>query len=116
MPPATKRRTRPPTLADVARRAGVNAATVSRFFSNPAVVSAATAARIRTAVDELGYTPNLVAGSLASDRRRLIALLVADLVYPNFNEAIETITSGLSIAGSNVMLCITGGDPERADQ
>lgn len=116
MAPVVKRRTRPPTLADVARRAGVNAATVSRYFSSPGVVSAATATRIRVAVSDLGYTPNLVAGALASERRRLIALLVADLVYPNFNEAIETITSGLSLAGSNVMLCITGGDPERAEQ
>lgn len=111
-----KPRNRTPTLADVARRARVHAATVSRFFSNPEVVSPAATTRIRAAVSELGYTPNLVAGSLASERRRLIALLVSDLVYPNFNEAIETITSGLAAAGSNVMLCITGGDPERATQ
>lgn len=80
------------------------------------MVSAATAARIRAAVAKTGYIPNFVAGSLASSRRRLIALLVSDLVYPNFNEAVETITSGLGVAGSNVMLCITGGDPERATQ
>lgn len=94
----------------------MNPATVSRYFSRPAAVSPATTERIRAAVADLGYTPNLVAGSLASERRRLIALLVSDLVYPNFNDAIETITSGLSLAGSNVMLCITGGDATRSTQ
>lgn len=111
-----RQKSRNSTLEDVARRARVHSSTVSRYFSNPAVVSAAATARIRAAVAELGYTPNLMAGSLASERRRLIALLVSDLLYPNFNEAIETITSGLSVSGSNVMLCITGGDPERATQ
>jgi LacI family transcriptional regulator, gluconate utilization system Gnt-I transcriptional repressor len=105
-----------PRLEDVARRASVHASTVSRYFSNPDIVSVAARGRIRTAVAALGYTPNRVAGSLASSRRRLIALLVSDLAYPNFNEAVEAITSGLSAAGSNVMLCVTGGDPQRAAQ
>ena len=80
------------------------------------MVSAAAAGRIRAAVTATDYIPNLVAGSLASARRRMIGLLVSDLVYPNFNEAVETIASGLGAAGSNVMLCVTGGDPRRATQ
>lgn len=80
------------------------------------MLAASTAGRIRAAVAELGYIPDQVAGSLASRRRRLIALLVSDLAYPIFNEAIESITSGLAAAGSHVMLCVTGGEPARAEQ
>jgi LacI family transcriptional regulator, gluconate utilization system Gnt-I transcriptional repressor len=100
----------------VARLAGVHASTVSRFFSHPAVISARTAARIESAVTELGYAPNLVARSLASSKGRLVALLVPDLAYSNFNEAIEEITSGLANADMNVMLCLTGSSPERTEQ
>jgi LacI family transcriptional regulator, gluconate utilization system Gnt-I transcriptional repressor len=111
-----KKKSSSATLTDVARRASVHAATVSRFFSNPSVVAKRTAARISAAVSAMGYTPNFVAGSLASSRPRLVALLISDLAHSNFNEAIETITAGLAKARMNVMLCLTGGSPERAGQ
>ena len=59
-----------PKLDDVAQRAGVSTATVSRYYNNPAIVAPATAARIRAAIDEIGYVPNLLAGGLASNRSR----------------------------------------------
>ena len=55
-----------PTLADVARLAGVSAKTVSRVYADPGAVSAATAARIRAAADRLNFRPN----TLARDLRR----------------------------------------------
>ncbi|HXC59112.1 MAG TPA: LacI family DNA-binding transcriptional regulator, partial [Steroidobacteraceae bacterium] len=59
-----------PKLDDVAHRAGVSTATVSRYYNSPAMVAPATAARIRAAIDEMGYVPNLLAGGLASNRSR----------------------------------------------
>lgn len=108
--------TKPPKLEDVAALAGVHASTVSRFFTRPELISTHTAARIEAAVTELGYAPNLVARSLASSKGRLVALLVPDLAYSNFNETIEEITSGLASAEMNVMLCLTGSSPERTEQ
>ena len=59
-----------PKLDDVALRAGVSTATVSRYYNNPAIVAPATAERIRSGIDEMGYVPNLLAGGLASNRSR----------------------------------------------
>ncbi|MCG8361539.1 MAG: LacI family DNA-binding transcriptional regulator, partial [Kiloniellales bacterium] len=61
-------------MADVARKAGVALVTVSRAFSDPDKVSSETRARIAAAAAELGYVPNLLAGSLASSRSRIIAM------------------------------------------
>jgi len=53
--------TRNPTLDDVAALASVSTATVSRYLNNPKVVAAATAERIREAIAQTGYIPNMLA-------------------------------------------------------
>ena len=99
-----------PKLDDVAQRAGVSAATVSRFYNNPAIVAPATAARIRAAIAETGYVPNLLAGGLASNRSRLVAVLVPEIAQSIFNDTIEAMTAELALDGNIVMLGITGSD------
>jgi transcriptional regulator with XRE-family HTH domain len=56
------------TLDEVAATAGVSSATVSRFFNSPKMLTADTAQRVRDAVKQIGYVPNLLAGGLASSR------------------------------------------------
>lgn len=102
-----------PKLEDVAIRAGVSPATVSRFFNTPGVVAAATAERIRIAVAETGYVPNLVAGGLASNRSKLVAMLVPDVAHSIFNATVEAMVDELSIDGNIVMLGLTGIDNSR---
>ena len=94
-------------------RAGVSPATVSRFLNNPAVVAAKTAERIRAAVVETGYLPNLNAGALAGSRSRLIAVLVPDIAQSIFNDTVEAMIEELSEAGNSVMLSLTGADNAR---
>jgi LacI family gluconate utilization system Gnt-I transcriptional repressor len=94
----------------VAQRAGVSAATVSRFYNNPAIVAPATAARIRAAIEATGYVPNLLAGGLASSRSRLVAVLVPDIAQSIFNDTIEAMTAELTLDGNVVMLGLTGAD------
>ena len=53
-----------PRLGDVAERAGVSVATVSRVLNNRGYLSAATRSRVMAAIDEVGYQPNEVARSL----------------------------------------------------
>ena len=64
-----------PTMADVARLAGVSASTVSYALTGARPISAATRERIQHAMDDLGYTPNAFARGLKSKRSRIIALL-----------------------------------------
>ena len=71
-----------PTVHDVARRAGVSIATVSRVFGRPDAVAAPTRQRVLTAADELGYTPNTTARALQRGRTGYLGLLVHDLANP----------------------------------
>lgn len=67
-----------PTVADVARAAGVSLMTVSRVINGSASVSEGTCARVRAAIARLGYVPNPAARSLAGARQHRIALLYAN--------------------------------------
>ena len=102
-----------PKLEDVAQRAGVSTATVSRFYNTPEVVAAATAVRIRAAIEATGYLPNLIAGGLASNRSRLVAVMVPDVAQSIFNDTIEAMSAELSLDGNIVMLALTGPDNSR---
>jgi len=102
-----------PKLEDVARRAGVSPATVSRCLNNPGMVAADTAERIREAVVATGYVPNLIAGGLASRKSRLVAALVPDMAQSIFNATVEAMVGELSSDGYIVMLGLTGIENER---
>jgi DNA-binding LacI/PurR family transcriptional regulator len=64
-----------PTMADVARLAGVSSSTVSYALTGARPISQATRDRIQHAMDDLGYTPNAFARGLKSKRSKIIALL-----------------------------------------
>ena len=107
---------RNPTLDDVAALAGVSSATVSRFLNSPKVVAALTAERIRAAIAQTGYIPNLLAGGLASSKSRMVAVLIPHLTDSIFNDTIQTMVEELSAAGSTVMLGLTGVVPGHTDE
>ncbi len=69
MPPGA-----PPTLADVAERAGVSRQTVSNAVNNPDLLRARTLERVQAAIDELGYSPNRAARNLRTRSSHLIGL------------------------------------------
>ena len=102
-----------PTLDDVAAKAGVSAATVSRFLNNPKVVAETTGERIEAAIAEIGYIPNALAGGLASSKSRMVAVLIPHLVDSIFNTTIETMADELTASGTNVMLGLTGVNVRR---
>jgi LacI family transcriptional regulator len=66
------------TLYDVARRAEVSIATVSRVLHGPGVVRASTRARVQAAIEELGYVPDGAAQSLARNRKDVIGLVCVE--------------------------------------
>ncbi|MEU9605348.1 LacI family DNA-binding transcriptional regulator [Streptomyces sp. NPDC048057] len=109
------------TLADVAARARVSPATVSRVLNGNYPVAAATRARVLQAVEELDYVLNGPASSLAAATSDLVGILVNDIADPFFGimaGAAQTEIGGQEGSGRAggeklVVVCNTGGSPER---
>jgi LacI family gluconate utilization system Gnt-I transcriptional repressor len=93
---------------DVAALAGVAPMTVSRVLNTPDRVSEPTAARVRAAIEQLGYMPNLIAGGLSSRRSRMIAAVVPTIASPMFSAPVQTFTDAMGLAGYHVMLALSG--------
>ena len=107
MPHTDEARERPATIADVARRAGVAASTVSRALSNPGRVNASTRERIERAAEELSYVPSAQARSLVSGRTGAVALLVPDIANPFYFGLIRGAQRQLRAAGYTQLLVDT---------
>src|SRR3954451_20573451 len=75
-PVSSSPRGRGPTIRDVARHAGVSAATVSRVLNDSPLVMEGTRARVRAAVDELGYRLNATARTLSIGRAQAVGVVV----------------------------------------
>ncbi len=105
-----------PTLAQVAERAGVSPITVSRVVRLPDLVAAATRERVEAAMRELGYVPNLVAGSLASARTRAVGVLVPTVANAIFADTIQGISDTLEPLGYAVFLAQSHYDDVREEK
>jgi len=99
-------------IEDVARVAGVSPQTVSRFFRRPESVAPPSVARIRAAISETGYVPNLIAGSLASNRTRVVAIVVPTIANPVHAAPVEALSDVLRGEGYQVLLGSTRYSPE----
>lgn len=98
-------------IEDVARQAGVSPQTVSRHLRNPNQVSPAAAARIASAIDATGYVPNLLAGALASNRSRVVAILVPTIANPVHAAPVQGLSDVMRGHGYEVLVGTTGYDP-----
>ncbi len=101
-----------PTLEDVARVAGISPMTVSRALNSPHLVRPATVAKVKAAISATGYIPNAQAGSLASNRSRLIAVVVPQINNNMFVDTIQSLNDSLSARGYHMLLCVTGYEAE----
>ena len=91
----TDRAQRPLTLRDVSAACGVSEMTVSRVLRNRGDVSAATRKKVLAAAKTLGYVPNQIAGSLASQHVNLIAVIIPSLSNMVFPEVLTGINQVL---------------------
>lgn len=98
------------TLNDVARIAGVTAATVSNVLSGRVPVRDATRKRVLEAVEAVGYRPNMVARSLARGKTYTIALLVPSLTNPFFSEVVEEMERVADRHDYQILLALSNGD------
>lgn len=103
------------SIKEVAERAAVSVATVSRALNSPDVVSADTLQRIRDAIRELDYTPNAQASSLRTSRSRLLIALVPDIANPFFSEIIRGIEQVAKEHRYSVLLGDTGYEEASED-
>ena len=103
------------TLHDVAKLAGVAPITASRALNTPNAVSDEVLRKVKAAVEQTGYVPNMLAGGLASKNSRLVAAVVPTLIGPVFQETIQALTESLAAAGYQVMLGQSGYENSRED-
>ena len=107
---------RPLTLRDVSEASGVSEMTVSRVLRNRGDVSDATRVKVLAAAKELGYVPNKIAGSLASNRVNLVAVIIPSLSNMVFPEVLTGINQVLDGTGLQPVVGVTDYLPEKEDR
>lgn len=101
------------TLAEVARKAGVSAATVSRVLSGRSMVSPAMRDRVMSVVRELNYAPNVYAQALAGGRSRTLGMIVSNIENPFFLGVFMALEECATQQGYEVLVENTGYQRER---
>lgn len=100
------------TLRDVAVRAGVSVATVSRVLNNSALVAPDTKQRVGAAIDALNFAPSAVARSLNAGRTRTIGTLVPTINHSIFSRYLNALEDALSDRGYGLVVAVTRGSTE----
>lgn len=101
---------RRPTLAEVAKLAGVSRSTASRVLSGSPATTPGTANKVKSAAEHLGYRTNYAARSLRTDRTRLIGLVLNNIYNTTFQTTAEVAQRELAERGYQTLLGVTGGD------
>jgi LacI family transcriptional regulator len=96
------------TILDVAARAGVHAATVSRTLNLPERVAPETRQRVEAAVRELGFVPNRAARGLITGRTGNVAVIVPDITNPHFASLVRAVERTARESELQVFLVDTG--------
>jgi len=109
------------TIKDVAKLAGVAPSTVTRVIQNKSTISEATKERVRSAMKELDYHPNLNARSLVSQSSQVIALVLPDesdvfFQNPFFPTVLRGISQVASDYGYAIQICTGANETHRLDQ
>lgn len=102
-------------IRDVARRAKVSTATVSRTVNRVVTVDAQLAKRVWKAIEELGYYPNRQARALVSGRSRVFGLIVSEITNPFFPEIVQTFETLAVEKNYEILLTSTIHDPKRME-
>ncbi len=115
--PASKQRPKGPvTAADVARRAGVSIATVSRVLNQSVSVTEGATRRVREAAAELGYVPQAAARQLAQGRTTTLGLLLPEIGAPFFSPMLRGVEAAATEAGYDLLIATQRPDDPRLPQ
>jgi len=110
--PLHKREVFPTTIREVAKRANVSEATVSRVINKKGYVGKETLKKVEAAIAELNYTPNEVARMLFKKKSNTIGLLIPDITNPFFPELAKAVEAVAQRLGYLLILCNTESNPE----
>jgi LacI family transcriptional regulator len=102
-------------IREIARRARVSTATVSRAINRVPTVDPQLSKRVWKIVDELGYFPNTQARGLVSGRSRLLGLVVSEITNPFFPEIVQTFEHLAVENNYEILLTSTVHDPKRME-
>ena len=114
-PSSSKRRRSTVNIHDVAKRAHVSIATVSRVMNRVPTVDAEMVKRVWKAVEEVGYVPNSQARALVSGRSHLLGLIVSEITNPFFPELVQEFENLAVAQGYEVMIGSTNYDSSRTE-
>lgn len=116
IPPRQIPARRPLTLRDVSEASGVSEMTVSRVLRGKGDVSASTREKVQQATKRLGYVPNKIAGSLASSRVNLVAVIIPSLGNMVFPEVLSGISETLADTPLQPVVGVTDYLPEKEEK
>ncbi|GEL77663.1 LacI family DNA-binding transcriptional regulator [Tenuibacillus multivorans] len=100
-------------ILEVARRAGVSSATVSRVLNKTGTVSSNTRFKVEKAIEELKYEPSMLGRNLRNSESRLLLVLIPNFSNPYYTEIINGIEDYSIANGYNILLCETDSNPDR---
>ena len=103
----------PVTMADVAKRAGVSIATVSRVVSGHPTVAPEYRDKVRLAIADLTYRPNRLAQNLRRRNTEMVGVVISDIENPHFSEMIHIAEEEAYRRGYRVLLCNTDESAEK---
>ena len=103
-------------IFDVAKRAGVSIATVSRVVSRPDAVAPATRRKVLQAITQLGYTTNAAGKHLRTQRSDKILVMIPDISSPFYSRVLQSIEEAAQREGYSVLLADTQHDPKREER
>lgn len=103
------------TIRDVASRAGISVATVSRFVNRTVPVSEEVAARIQTAMNELKYVPRAAARSLATSKTNTLGFLLSDIAGDFFAPLLSGVESVTRSCGYDLLISTSVNTDHRKD-
>jgi len=103
-----QRKKRAVTIQDVAKTAGVSVSTVSRVLNGKVDVASDTKGHILNVIDNLGYTTNLAARSMRSQKKNLVGLIMPDIAHPFAVEVMKGVNRAIAESDSDLLVYTTG--------
>jgi LacI family transcriptional regulator len=98
------------TIDDIAKRAGVSSATISRVLNNSSYVKDETKEKVLKVIEEMNYVPSAIARSLSKRETNTIGIIVPDITNSYFGEIIKGISKIAEEVGLNIILFNTNND------
>jgi len=101
------------TMEEIAKKAGVSQATVSRVINGSPSVTIETRQKVMEWVKRLNYHPNLTAQSLVRKQSYLLGIVLPEISNPYFSEVLKVVEQEASLNGYNLLFCHTGDNVQR---